>query len=80
MKTTFSRTFFAAAVILMVAFTLLGTAFQMFIQSYLTDTTISSLSEDAKALSELASAYSYEGNLNNSRIMWLCLWTPVSMA
>ena len=67
MKTTFSRTFFTAAVILMVAFTLLGTAFQMFIQNYLTDTTISNLSADAHALAELASAYSYEGDLNNSR-------------
>ena len=67
MKTTFSRTFFTAAVILMLAFTILGAAFQMVIQNYLTETTISDLSVDANILAELASAYSYEGDLNNPR-------------
>ena len=65
MKTTFSRTFFTAAVILMLAFTILGASFQVIIQNYLTETTISDLTVDANILAELASAYSYEGDLNN---------------
>ena len=65
MKTTFSRTFSAAAAILLVALLSLGTSFQALVKDYLTDTTISGLQKDAQIISTLAAAYSIEGSLSS---------------
>jgi len=64
MKSTFSRTFAAAAVILLLAVVLLGTVFPTLVNQYLTEQTISGLQNDAKVISNLATAYTMEGSLD----------------
>ena len=64
MKSTFSRTFSAAAVILLMAVVLLGTVFPTLVKEYLTEQTVSGLQNDARVISKLATAYSIEGSLN----------------
>ena len=64
MKSTFSRTFAAAAVILLLAVVLLGTVFPVLVNQYLTEQTISGLQNDAKVISNLATAYTIEGSLD----------------
>ena len=65
MKTTFSRTFIAAASILLLALFLLGASFQMLVKDYLTDHTISDLKKDAQVVADLAAAYSIDGSLSS---------------
>ena len=65
MKTTFGRTFSAAATILLLALLLLGTTFQYLVQDFLTKNTISELQNDAEMISNLASAYSIDGSLTS---------------
>jgi len=63
MKTTFSRTFFTAAIILLLALLVLGASFQMLIRDYMTESTVSNLSQDAQVIADLAAAYSVDGSL-----------------
>ena len=65
MKTTFSRTFTAAAAILLVALLTLGTSFQALVRNYLTETTVSGLQNDAQVISNLAASYSIDGSLSS---------------
>ncbi len=65
MKKTFSRTFFTAATILLVALLILGASFQVLIRRYFEDNAYSNLSRDAQLLSNLATAYSVDGSLVN---------------
>lgn len=65
MKTTFSRTFCAAAAILVVALLTLGTSFQLLVKDYLTKSTVSGLQNDAQIISNLAASYSIEGSLSS---------------
>ena len=62
MRSTFSRTFFPAAVLLLIALMLVGTSFQMLVKNYLTNQAFESLENDGKAISSLASAYYSEGH------------------
>ena len=64
MRTTFSRTFFPAALLLLTALLFVGTAFQMLVRDYLTDQALSGLENDGNAISSLASAYYTEGSLS----------------
>ena len=64
MKSTFSRTFAAAAVILLLAVVLLGTVFPSLVKDYLTEYTFSGLKNDADVISNLATAYTIEGSLD----------------
>ena len=64
MRTTFSRTFFPAALLLLSALLFVGTAFQMLVKDYLTDQSLTSLQNDGEAISSLASAYYTEGSLS----------------
>ncbi len=57
MKTSFSRTFFPAAVILLLALLLVGTSFQMLVRDYLADSAQEDLVSDGKTIANLASAY-----------------------
>ena len=57
MKTSFSRTFFPAAVILLLALLLVGTSFQMLVRDYLADSALEDLESDGKTIANLASAY-----------------------
>ena len=64
MKSTFSRTFSAAAAILILTLLLLGTSFQALIKGYLEESTISDLRNDAWVISKLAAAYSMDDSLS----------------
>ena len=65
MKTTFSRTFTATVIILLLALILVGTAFQALVEDYLTDTAVSELQQNGTAIANLASAYYAEGSIIN---------------
>ena len=57
MKSTFSRVFAIAAVILLVALVLIGTFFQFLVRDYLTETTMDTLRQQADAIAALAASY-----------------------
>ena len=57
MKSSFGRVFYAAALILLVALTLLGVSFQQLVKDYLTESTFSRLDQDAEVIAHLASSY-----------------------
>ena len=65
MRTTFSRTFFPAAIILLAALLLLGTSFRALVEDFLQDNAMENLRSDAAIISELASAYYTEGSLSS---------------
>ena len=64
MKTTFSRTFFPTAIILLTALLLVGLSFQLLVKDYLEDQAMESLKNDCTAISEIAAAYYAEGSLS----------------
>ena len=64
MRSTFSRTFFSAAMVLLMAMLLIGTSFQALVREYLTGQAMEGLRNDGNAISALASAYYTEGTLN----------------
>ena len=64
MKTTFSRTFFPAALLLLVALLLVGTSFQILVKNYLVQQAYENLENDGEAIAYLASAYYTEGTLS----------------
>ena len=69
MKTTFSRTFSTAAIILLLALILVGTSFQALVEDYLAESAIHELQQNSTAISNLASAYSAEGAMLNRDFM-----------
>ena len=79
MKSSFGRSFFAIATILLLSLVLLGTSFQMLINDYMTDNTIDGLQQDAQILADLAAAYSIDGSLNSREfILNLDIATQIS--
>ncbi len=69
MKTTFSRTFSATLVILLLALILVGMSFQALVEDFLTDTTVTELRQNAAAIAALAAAYDSEGSIINRDFM-----------
>ena len=65
MKSSFGRSFFTAAAILLVAMTILGASFQIKVNQFLTDTTVSGLQQNADTIAELAAAYFNNGGMYN---------------
>ncbi|MBR2422466.1 MAG: HAMP domain-containing histidine kinase [Oscillospiraceae bacterium] len=65
MRSAFSRTFFSAAMVLLMAMLLIGTSFQALVRNYLTDQAMEGLKNDGNAIAALASAYYTEGTLNH---------------
>ena len=65
MKSSFSRSFSTIAAILLLALTALGASFQILVKDFLTDSTVSGLKQDAAIIANLASAYSFDGQLAN---------------
>lgn len=63
MKSSFGRSFATAGSILLLALVILGASFQIQVKRYLTETTISSLQQDADVLANLAASYSVDGSL-----------------
>jgi len=57
MKSTFSRAFFPATIILLAALLLVGTAFQALVRNYLKDRTMEGLKNDCSVITQMASAY-----------------------
>ena len=57
MKSTFSRIFTIATVILLLALVLIGTFFQFLVRNYLTDHTMDALLKEAQSIAALASNY-----------------------
>ena len=64
MKTTFSRAFFPAAIVLMAALLIVGAAFQLLVRNVLTRQIEDGLQEDCAAIVDLAAAYYTGGSLS----------------
>ncbi len=64
MKTTFGRTFFAYAVILLAALMLVGLSFQLLVRNYLTEQVYEDLKTDSSAVAQIASAYYTDSGIN----------------
>ena len=69
MKSSFSRSFSTAAAILLIALTLLGTSFQLQVNNFLKESTVSGLQQDADVIADLAAAYSINGSLDNRNFL-----------
>ncbi len=69
MKSSFSRSFSTAATILLVALTLLGTSFQLQVNHFLKESTVSGLHQDADVIANLAAAYSFDGSLTSREFL-----------
>ena len=69
MKSSFSRSFFTAATILLLALTVLGAAFQLQVNNYMEDSTVTGLQQDAVIISNLAAAYSLDGKLTSRELL-----------
>ena len=69
MKTTFSRTFFPAAIILLAALLLVGTSFQALVRDYLTDRAIDGLKNDNATIAAAAVAYYSENALSGREFL-----------
>ena len=65
MRSTFSRNFFSAAIVLLLAMLLIGTSFQILVRNYLTEQSMEGLKNDGNAIAALASAYYTEGSLTH---------------
>ena len=64
MRTTFSRTFFPAALLLLTALLLVGASFQFLVKDYLVKESYADLENDGTAIASLASAYYTDGTLS----------------
>lgn len=64
MRTTFSRTFFPAALLLLTALLLVGASFQILVKDFLVKQSYENLENDGAAIAALASAYYTEGSLS----------------
>ena len=69
MRSTFSRTFFPAALLLLVALLLVGFSFQLLVRNYLTEQSFYDLQNKAEAVAELASAYYTEGAMSGREFL-----------
>ncbi len=69
MKSSFSRSFFTAATILLLALVVLGTSFQLQVNHYMEDSTVSGLQQDAAVIANLAAAYSMDGRLSSRDLL-----------
>ena len=69
MKTSFSRSFTTAALILLLALTLLGASFQMQVKTFMTQGTITELQQDAGVVADLAAAYYLDNSLNSREFL-----------
>ena len=69
MKSTFTRTFSAAAAILLLAVLVLGIVFPKMVEEYLQESTISDLHNDARVISRLATAYSMDSSVSSREFL-----------
>ena len=69
MKSSFSRSFSMVATTLLLALTILGASFQIQVNNFLEDTTVSQLRQDAQVVANLAGAYGMDDNLTSRELM-----------
>ena len=69
MKTTFSRTFFPAVIMFLLALLIVGGSFQVLVRNYLNKQTVEGLENDASIMSSLASAYYAEGAMSSQSFL-----------
>ena len=69
MKSTFSRIFVSAALILLAALLAVGVSFQFLVKNYLTTQTMKDLQSNAQQLCALASAYCAQNGLRSEDLM-----------
>ena len=69
MKSSFSRSFFTAATILLLALSVLGASFQLQVNNFMEDSTVAGLQQDATVISNLAAAYSLDGKLTSRELL-----------
>ena len=65
MKTSFSRAFFPAAIILLAALLLVGTSFQMLVRNYMQERAMEELKNDGSTLAQVASAYYCQNTMSD---------------
>ena len=70
MRSTTSRTFFAAIIIFLVALLFLGWILQLFMESYLAKSAFSRLENQAQVLSELTAAHYAQGSLSSIQYLF----------
>ena len=80
MKSSFGRNFLSAALIMLLALTLLGAAFQQLAEGYLTDFTFNRLNENADVISRLASSFVTDGGDRREFIINLDMASSLSGA
>ena len=64
MRSTFSRTFFPAALLLLIALLIVGISFQLLVKNYLVSQAYEELENDGGAIASLAAAYYADGSLS----------------
>ena len=64
MRSTFSRTFFPAALLLLIALLIVGISFQLLVKNYLVSQAYEELETDGGAIASLAAAYYADGSLS----------------
>ena len=69
MKSSFSRSFFTAATILLLALSVLGATFQIQVNHYMEDSTVAGLQQDSAVIANLAAAYSLDGKLTSKELL-----------
>ena len=69
MKSSFGRSFMAAALLLLFALTILGTAFQLLVRNYFTKSVMTGLRQDAQIIAELADVYGADGSLQSREFL-----------
>ena len=69
MKTTYSRTFFAAMIVLLASLTAVGIFLRTLLQEYITDRTLEQLDSVSSVLSDVAGSYQSEGTMNTMELL-----------
>ena len=65
MKTSFSRIFTTASIILILTLVLIGISFQLLVRNYFTDSAVQRLKSDGQCIADLVQAYSGETGLSS---------------
>ncbi len=69
MRSTFSRTFFPAVIILLLSLLVVGASFQTMVRGYLEEQALDGLRSDANVISQLASAYCTDASLSTQEFL-----------
>ena len=70
MRSNFSRIFFPAVIILLIALLTVGASFRALVQDYMEEQALSGLRSDAKTISQLAAIYYTDGNLTTDEFLF----------